>query len=117
MVVDLRIGTSDYDGKRLPAWTDRILYKANVANYDNYKLSLRQHSYNAHQHFLQSDHKVQNFVLYLNPSSPLQPVTSQFSGSMFSAATATSLLLPKFHPIVEFVDTGWSLILCFGINN
>jgi len=86
-----KIGTSDYDGKRLPAWTDRILYKANVANYDNYKLSLRQHSYNAHQHFLQSDHK---------------PVTSQFSGSMFSAATATSLLLPKFHPIVEFVDTG-----------
>ena len=56
--VDPRIGTSDYDGKRLPAWTDRILYKANVANYDNYKLSLRQHSYNAHQHFLQSDHKV-----------------------------------------------------------
>ena len=55
---DPRIGTSDYDGKRLPAWTDRILYKANVANYDNYKLSLRQHSYNAHQHFLQSDHKV-----------------------------------------------------------
>jgi len=86
-----KIGSSDYDGKRLPAWTDRILYKANVANYDNYKLSLRQHSYNAHQHFLQSDHK---------------PVTSQFSGSVFSAATATSLLLPKFQPIVEFVDTG-----------
>ena len=36
----------------------------------------------------------------------LQPVTSQFSGSVFSAATATSLLLPKFQPIVEFVDTG-----------
>ena len=53
-----RIGTSDYDGKRLPAWTDRVLFKANVANYDSYKLSLRQHSYNAHQHFMQSDHKV-----------------------------------------------------------
>ena len=57
-----RIGSSDYDGKRLPAWTDRILFKANVANYDSYKLSLRQHSYNAHQHFLQSDHKVLRFA-------------------------------------------------------
>ena len=35
-----------------------------------------------------------------------QPVTSQFSGAVFSAATATSLLLPKYHPIVHFVDTG-----------
>jgi inositol-1,4,5-trisphosphate 5-phosphatase len=86
-----KIGTSDYDGKRLPAWTDRVLFKANVANYDSYKLSLRQHSYNAHQHFMQSDHK---------------PVTSQFSGAVFSAATATSLLLPKYQPIVQFVDTG-----------
>jgi len=86
-----KIGTSDYDGKRLPAWTDRVLFKANVANYDSYKLSLRQHSYNAHQHFMQSDHK---------------PVTSQFSGAVFSAATATSLLLPKYQPIVHFVDTG-----------
>ena len=58
-----RIGSSDYDVKRLPAWTDRILFKANVANYDSYKLSLRQHSYNAHQHFLQSDHKVLRFAL------------------------------------------------------
>ena len=33
-------------------------------------------------------------------------MTSQFSGSVFSAATATSLLLPKYQPIVHFVDTG-----------
>ena len=58
-----RIGTSDYDGKRLPAWTDRVLFKANVANYDSYKLNLRQHSYNVHQHFMQSDHKVFRFAL------------------------------------------------------
>ena len=58
-----RIGTSDYDGKRLPAWTDRVLFKANVANYDSYKLNLRQHSYNVHQHFMQSDHKVLRFAL------------------------------------------------------
>ena len=61
---NLRIGTSDYDVKRLPAWTDRILFKAKVAKYDNYELSLRQHSYNAHQHFLQSDHKVLRIALF-----------------------------------------------------
>ena len=33
-------------------------------------------------------------------------MTSQFSGAVFSAATATSLLLPKYQPIVHFVDTG-----------
>ena len=43
--------------------------------------------------------------LYIN-SILSQPVTSQFSGAVFSAATATSLLLPKYHPIVHFVDTG-----------
>jgi inositol-1,4,5-trisphosphate 5-phosphatase len=86
-----RVGSSEYDTKRLPAWTDRILYKANVANYESFKLSLRQHAYSAHQHFTESDHK---------------PVSSQFSAAVFSAATAATLLLPKFGPIVEFVDSG-----------
>lgn len=86
-----RIGTSEYDSKRLPSWTDRILFKANVANYDNYELSLRQHSYMAHQHFLQSDHK---------------PVSSQFSAAVFSPDTAASLLLPMYTAIVEFVESG-----------
>ena len=35
--------TKSFSSKRLPSWTDRILYKANVANYENYKLSLNQH--------------------------------------------------------------------------
>ncbi len=33
-----KIGTRDvFDGKRRPAWTDRILYRVNTSNYDNYK--------------------------------------------------------------------------------
>merc|ERR1711994_568813 len=52
-----KIGTSDYDLKRAPAWTDRILFKANVANYDNYALSVNQHKYSAHTGLCQSDHK------------------------------------------------------------
>ena len=39
------------------------MFKANVANYDSYKLNLRQHSYDVHQHFMQSDHKVLTFAL------------------------------------------------------
>lgn len=83
-----KVGSSEYDSRRLPAWTDRILFKANVANYDNYKLSLRQHNYSAHQHFIESDHK---------------PVSSRFTASVFSSTTATLLLLPKFVPVVEFI--------------
>ena len=48
-------------------------------------------------------------------------MTSQFSGSVFSAATATSLLLPKYQPIVHFVDTGdifhhHPILTCFHIS-
>jgi len=86
-----RIGTSEYDLKRAPAWTDRILFKANVANYDTYKLSLNQHSYSALQQFSQSDHK---------------PVCSNFSVSVFSSKIANDLLLPCFNPIVKFIDAG-----------
>jgi len=86
-----KVGTSVYDSKRLPSWTDRILYKANVANYENYKLSLNQHSYTAHADFLESDHK---------------PVSSNFSLAVFSTKISNDLLLPCFGPIVTFIDTG-----------
>lgn len=83
--------TSAYDMKRLPAWTDRILFTANTANYPNFKLSLNQHSYSAHQDYVESDHK---------------PVSSGFSLSVFSEETANKLLLPAYKPIVTFIDAG-----------
>ena len=86
-----KVGSSVYDTKRVPAWTDRILFKANVANYDNYKLSINQHSYTSLQDFTQSDHK---------------PVCSNFTISVFSQKIASDLLLPCFNPIVKFVDAG-----------
>lgn len=86
-----KIGTSVYDSKRFPSWTDRILYKANVANYENYKLSMNQHSYTAHADFLESDHK---------------PVSSNFSLAVFSTKISNDLLLPCFGSIVKFVDAG-----------
>jgi len=83
--------TSEFDRKRLPAWTDRILFKANKANYENFSLSLHQHNYSSHPDFCESDHK---------------PVTSAFSISVFSPQQASSLLLPLFNPIVKFVEAG-----------
>jgi len=83
--------TSVYDTKRRPAWTDRILFTANVSNYQDYKLSLNQHSYSAHQDFIESDHK---------------PVCSGFSVSVFSEESANKLLLSAYKPIVKFVDAG-----------
>ncbi len=101
-----RIGTSEYDTKRAPAWTDRILYKANEANYDMYELSVRQHGYTALQEFTQSDHK---------------PVISNFTVTVFSPAIAADLLLPVFNPIVRFVDAGpyfagEDLLLIYTVN-
>jgi len=86
-----KIGSSVYDTKRAPAWTDRILFKCNVANYDNYQLSLHQHSYSCLQDMNQSDHK---------------PVCSNFTISVFSDQIASDLLLPCFNPIINFVTTG-----------
>jgi len=82
-----KVGTDVFDAKRRPAWTDRILFKANRANYDSIELSLRQHSYASAPAFLDSDHK---------------PVTANFSMDVFSAKLAGELLLPCFHPVVRF---------------
>lgn len=86
-----KTNSSIYDMKRRPAWTDRILFKANVGNYDQIQLSLNQNSYKSHPEFVESDHK---------------PVSSQFHAASFSPSRAASLLLPLYHPIVTFVSAG-----------
>jgi hypothetical protein len=82
-----KVGTTVFDPKRRPAWTDRILFKVNRGNYDNLELSLDQTSYSSHPEFLESDHK---------------PVSSSFSLSVFSSKLAEQLIVPCFHPIVRF---------------
>ena len=82
-----KVGTSVFDGKRRPGWTDRILFKANRANYDTVDLALKQLSYSSHPAFLDSDHK---------------PVSAHFSVSVFPDKLAESLLLPAFRPVVRF---------------
>ncbi|XP_058464297.1 phosphatidylinositol 4,5-bisphosphate 5-phosphatase A isoform X2 [Malaya genurostris] len=57
-------GTNDYDMKRRPAWTDRILYAVKENNYRNVKLTVDQTSYKSHPSYSISDHK---------------PVTSEFT--------------------------------------
>lgn len=82
-----KVGTDVFDAKRRPAWTDRILFKANRGNYDQFELNVKQHSYQSVRSFLDSDHK---------------PVISNFSISVFSARLANELLLPCYKPIVHF---------------
>merc|ERR1711872_877895 len=45
-----KVGTDVFDAKRRPAWTDRILFKANRANYDQIELSLNQLSYSLQEY-------------------------------------------------------------------
>ncbi|CAH2048510.1 unnamed protein product, partial [Iphiclides podalirius] len=51
------IGTDDYDMKRKPSWTDRILYKVIANNYENITLRADVISYNHLPHYIVSDHK------------------------------------------------------------
>lgn len=56
-------GSQNYDLKRRPSWTDRILYKVNENVYENITLKAVQNSYKSHSSYLLSDHR---------------PVTSEF---------------------------------------
>lgn len=51
------VGSSDYDHKRKPAWTDRILYKVGANNYENVTLKADQNSYICHPEYMLSDHR------------------------------------------------------------
>ncbi|XP_026467068.1 phosphatidylinositol 4,5-bisphosphate 5-phosphatase A-like isoform X2 [Ctenocephalides felis] len=52
------VGTHhDYDMKRRPAWTDRIMYKVKNHTSENKKLKFEQLSYRSHEGYTISDHK------------------------------------------------------------
>ncbi|CAH0585847.1 unnamed protein product [Chrysodeixis includens] len=51
------VGSDEYDLKRKPSWTDRILYKVNANNYENVTLRAEVVSYNHIPHYTVSDHK------------------------------------------------------------
>ncbi|XP_058464325.1 phosphatidylinositol 4,5-bisphosphate 5-phosphatase A isoform X7 [Malaya genurostris] len=74
-------GTNDYDMKRRPAWTDRILYAVKENNYRNVKLTVDQTSYKSHPSYSISDHK---------------PVTSEFTIKVYEDTTERTIV---FKPI------------------
>ncbi|EZA62453.1 hypothetical protein DMN91_004012 [Ooceraea biroi] len=50
--------SQEFDLKRRPSWTDRILYKVNAVDiYDDVELSAKQRSYKSHPSYSVSDHK------------------------------------------------------------
>ncbi|KAL0272218.1 UNVERIFIED_CONTAM: hypothetical protein PYX00_005278 [Menopon gallinae] len=49
--------SSQYDAKRRPAWTDRILYKVNTHAYENLTLSAKMQFYKCFSDYIISDHK------------------------------------------------------------
>ena len=84
-----KVGTDVYDAKRRPAWTDRVLARANTANYDETRLSLRldQLSYRSHPDIRDSDHK---------------PVSAGFRMKVMAPDMADNFLVPCFNPVVKF---------------
>ncbi|XP_035706133.1 phosphatidylinositol 4,5-bisphosphate 5-phosphatase A isoform X7 [Folsomia candida] len=65
-------GVDNYDSKRRPAWTDRILYHVNASAYDNVTLKVEGNNYKAHMPFRCSDHR---------------PVTASFQIRVFRPTT------------------------------
>ncbi|ALC48883.1 CG9784 [Drosophila busckii] len=64
-------GTSEYDMKRRPAWTDRIMYAVQPLNRQpGMQLSIEQCSYKSHPAYTISDHKpvTSDFTLKLYPN-------------------------------------------------
>ncbi|KAG5334381.1 INP5K phosphatase, partial [Acromyrmex charruanus] len=50
--------SQEFDLKRRPSWTDRILYKVNAADiYDDIEIHTEQHTYKSHPDYSVSDHK------------------------------------------------------------
>jgi hypothetical protein len=50
-------GLDNYDQKRRPGWTDRILYQVNANAYDNVKLKVEGQNYKSHMTYRASDHR------------------------------------------------------------
>ncbi|XP_055378778.1 inositol polyphosphate 5-phosphatase K isoform X2 [Condylostylus longicornis] len=63
-------GTSNYNLKRRPAWTDRILWRVQNDSYTTVLLEVEQKSYKSHPGYNISDHK---------------PVTSEFNIKVFES--------------------------------
>ncbi|XP_055592840.1 phosphatidylinositol 4,5-bisphosphate 5-phosphatase A isoform X4 [Uranotaenia lowii] len=74
-------GTNEYDMKRRPAWTDRILYAVKENPYRNVKLTVEQTSYKSHPTYSISDHK---------------PVSSEFTIKVYEDTTERTIV---FKPI------------------
>ncbi|XP_034951373.1 inositol polyphosphate 5-phosphatase K-like [Chelonus insularis] len=51
------LASQNYDLKRRPSWTDRILYKVNKDAYENITLKAEQLHYKSYPSYTQSDHK------------------------------------------------------------
>ncbi|XP_035440004.1 inositol polyphosphate 5-phosphatase K isoform X2 [Spodoptera frugiperda] len=76
------IGGDEYDVKRKPSWTDRILYKVNANNYENVTLKAEVVSYNHMAHYTVSDHKpvvaffnIKTFSNYTEKTVEFAPIT------------------------------------------
>ena len=68
--------------RRRPAWTDRILYRVNIYNYEDVQLELKASNYKSHDDdiYRKSDHL---------------PVTEEFDISVFGKALAQRKQVPQ----------------------
>lgn len=88
------VGTRNYDQKRRPAWTDRILHLVNMDNYENVELQIVQSSYRSYMdpdYYKVSDH---------------MPVAGLFSVKVFGPELARQRRIDDYGQIVNFQYPG-----------
>jgi len=84
---------NQYDAKRRPAWTDRILHRVNVHNYEDLgpevELDLRVDNYSSHPAYTCSDHK---------------PVSMTLTSACFGLKLASDKNIMAYNPVINFIQ-------------
>lgn len=88
--------------RRRPGWTDRILYRCNVHNYENmgFPLEMSASGYRSHMGVRCSDHK---------------PVSVVFDFKCFAREEARRYDLPAYGPIITFRTPDDWKVGCEGV--
>ncbi|XP_021188220.1 inositol polyphosphate 5-phosphatase K isoform X3 [Helicoverpa armigera] len=113
------IGGDEYDIRRKPSWTDRILYKVNANNYENVTLRADVLSYNHIPHYTVSDHKpvvaqvnIKTFSNYTEKTVEFAPITRIWYIGDADFRTQCTL-----SPDIEVNDNDWIGIYDANFHN
>jgi len=103
-------GLDNYDVKRRPGWTDRILYQVNANAYDNVTLKVEGLSYKSHTHYRASDHRPVTASFQIRVFRPTIEKLVEFLSFSTWNTGATNKVFFKIVPTLETSPEDWIAI-------